>query len=168
MQLDATLNKIISNLIRAPFLKDCQALCPQTDGATALSAEQSKAVSFLPGAEASEESLTKMYTCRTNIQYPETWDEKKTILNNIEDLVRSTTESSIDLDFLRERILEENVEEVMDYRTYCCATAKTYCCATAKPRDKKECKMDLPGRNADFGVLFPPLFLAVAPTRFLQ
>ena len=60
-----------------------------------------------------EESLTNIYTCRTNIQYPETWDEKNTILNNIEDLVRSTTESSIDLDFLRESILEENVEEVM-------------------------------------------------------
>ena len=27
------------------------------------------------------------------------------------------------------------LEEVMDYRTYCCAIArKTYCCATAKPR----------------------------------
>ena len=94
-------------------MQDCQAPCPQTYGATALSAQQSKAVSFPPEAEASEESLTKMYTCRTDIQYPETWDERMTMLNNIENLIKSTTESSIDLDFLRERILEEHVEEVM-------------------------------------------------------
>ena len=36
----------------------------------------------------------------------------------------------------RERGNFPNVEEVMDYRTFCCAVAKTYCCATprAKPR----------------------------------
>ena len=27
------------------------------------------------------------------------------------------------------------LEEVMDYRTYCCASAKTDCCASAKPRE---------------------------------
>ena len=49
----------------------------------------------------------------------------------------------------------------MDYRTYCCASAKP----SAKPtaalvlnlKLKKECKMDLPGRYVDFGALFHAL-----------
>ena len=35
------------------------------------------------------------------------------ILSNIEEIVRHMTESPVDLDFLRDRILEENVEEIM-------------------------------------------------------
>ena len=53
------------------------------------------------------------------------------------------------------------VEEVMDYRTYCCAIASLVQKPTAalvlNLEVKKECKMDLPGRNVDFGALFPPL-----------
>ena len=68
--------------------------------------------------------------------------------------------------------LEHLVEEVMDYRTYCCAIAKP----SAKPtaalvlnlKHKKERKMDLPGRNVDFGASFPPLLQREIPTRFLH
>ena len=65
-----------------------------------------------------------------------------------------------------------NLEEVMDYRTFCCASAKP----SAKPaaalvlnlKVKKECKMDLPGRNVGFGALFPPMVQREIPTRFLH
>ena len=33
---------------------------------------------------------------------------------------------------------------------------------------KKECKMDLPGRNVDFGALFSPLLQRKIPTRLLH
>ena len=64
------------------------------------------------------------------------------------------------------------LEEVMDYRTFCCASAEP----SAKPtaalvlnlKVKKECKMDLPGRYDDFGTLFPPLLHQEIPTGFLH
>ena len=70
------------------------------------------------------------------------------------------------------RPLEGLVEEVMDYRTYCCAIAalvqKPTAALVLNLEVKKECKMDLPGRNVDFGALFPPLLQREIPTRFLH
>ena len=70
------------------------------------------------------------------------------------------------------QVADTILEEVMDYRTFCCAIAKP----SAKPtaalvlnlKHKKEHKMDLPGRNVDFGASFPPLLQREIPTRFLQ
>ena len=69
-------------------------------------------------------------------------------------------------------IMDAIFEEVMDYRTYCFASVKPNPKPTAalvlNLKVKKECKMDLPGRNVDFGALFPPLFQREIPTRFLH
>ena len=64
------------------------------------------------------------------------------------------------------------VEEVMDYRTFCCASAEP----SAKPtaalllnlKVAKDCEMDVPGWNIDFGASFPPLLQREIPTRFLH
>ena len=61
----------------------------------------------------------------------------------------------------------------MDYRTYYCAIAALVHKPTAARlvlnlEVKKEYKMDLPGRNVDFGALFPPLLQREIPTRFLH
>ena len=54
------------------------------------------------------------------------------------------------------------LEEVMDYRTYCCASAKPGAKPTAalvlNLKLKEECNMHLPGTYVDFGALFPPSF----------
>ena len=66
----------------------------------------------------------------------------------------------------------EIVEEVMDYRTFCCAISALVQKPTATlvlhPEVKKEGKMDLSGRNVDFGALFPPLLQREIPARFLH
>ena len=60
-----------------------------------------------------EEDLRKNYRSNLEIRYPDTENERNMILSNIEEIVRHMTESPVDLDFLRDRILEENVEEIM-------------------------------------------------------
>ena len=65
------------------------------------------------------------------------------------------------------------VEEGMDYRTFCCARAKASAKPTAalvlKLKVKKDCKIDFPGRNGDFGASFPPMmFQREIPSRFLH
>ena len=65
------------------------------------------------------------------------------------------------------------VEEVMDYRTFCCASAKPRAKPTAalvlNLKLKKECKkMDLLGRYVDFGASFPPVLPREIPTTFLH
>ena len=64
------------------------------------------------------------------------------------------------------------VEEVMDYRTYCCGcakpSAKTQLGFPAETRVNEECKMELPGGCVDFGTLFPLSFQQEIPTRFLH
>ena len=64
------------------------------------------------------------------------------------------------------------VEEVMDYRTSGCGSAKpsakTWLGFPFETRVKEECKMDSPGRYTDFGALFPPVLQREIPTRFLH
>ena len=64
------------------------------------------------------------------------------------------------------------LEEVMDYRTYCCASAKpgaeTQLGFPSETMINEECKMELPGRYVDFGTLFPPLLQRKIPRKFLH
>ena len=84
--------------------------------------------------------------------------------------LQETCRRSTCFDFLQVvgKAEREHVEEVMDYRTYCCASAKPTAALVLNLKVKKECKMDLPGRNVDFGALFPPLLQTEIPTRFLR
>ena len=64
------------------------------------------------------------------------------------------------------------VEEVMDYRTSGCGSAKpsakTWLGFPSETRVNQEHKMKLSGRYVDFGTLFRPSFQQVIPTRFLH
>ena len=69
--------------------------------------------------------------------------------------------------------MDPEFEEVMDYRTYSFVIAKPSAEPTAAlvlnlKHKNKERKMDLPGRNGDFGASFPPLLQREIPTRFLH
>ena len=63
---------------------------------------------------------------------------------------------------------QQTVEEVMNYRTYCCVIAallqKPTAALVLNLKLKKECKMDLPGRYVDFGALSTPLLPRKIPT----
>ena len=65
----------------------------------------------------SDVGLTKSYRCKINIDFPETEEEQQIILTNITDIVKNMTESPIDLDFIRDKVLDEYDTEItfMDF-----------------------------------------------------
>ena len=67
--------------------------------------------------KASDVGLTKSYRCKINIDFPETEEEQQIILTAIADIVRNMTESPIDLDFIRDKVLDEYDTEItfMDF-----------------------------------------------------
>ena len=55
---------------------------------------------------------TKQYSSQIDILFPESEEEQQTVLRNIEEIVRSSTRSSIDLEFLRDLLQDEHDEEI--------------------------------------------------------
>ena len=57
-------------------------------------------------------ALESTYTCKINIDFPESEKEQRIILANIEDLVNNFVNSVSDLEFVRAKVLDENATEI--------------------------------------------------------
>ena len=57
-------------------------------------------------------ALESTYTCKINIDFPESEKEQRIILANIEEFVNNFGKSVSDLDFIRAKVLDENATEI--------------------------------------------------------
>ena len=64
-----------------------------------------------------DEELTKSYKCKVDIDFPETEREQQIILRNITAIIKNLTSSPLDLDFIREKVLDDYETEIafMDF-----------------------------------------------------
>ena len=63
--------------------------------------------------EEHRQDIKKKYKCPINIAYPETKAGERQILARIEAIMKGITQSDVDLDFVKEIVIDENSEEVM-------------------------------------------------------
>ena len=59
-----------------------------------------------------DEELTKSYKCKVDIDFPETEREQQIILRNITAIIKNLTSSPLDLDFIREKVLDYYETEI--------------------------------------------------------
>jgi len=78
----------------------------------------SKKLSLVPTMKTAEEDalpmyLEKEYVCPLAIDYPENEEEKKMLIKTMEQVVKDASEEDMDLDFVREIVLNEHAEEIV-------------------------------------------------------
>ena len=92
-------------------MQDGESLCLQTDETVPSSSGSTTNLGNSPLKIV--EDLTKDYKCNIAVEFPKTESHKKGMLTRIESIIKNVTDSVIDLNFLRVKVLDTDEAEIM-------------------------------------------------------